>query len=888
MTRKISALAVISLAFFVFVAPLKAANDSPDNPTPLEALKQSNDRVDRFTLDNGMICLVKEDHSAPVVAIQIWVGTGSIDEDEFLGAGLSHFVEHMIFKGTPKRPKGRIMKDIDDAGGTINAYTTLDRTVFHTQLPSKNWKIGLDVLADAVMNASFPADEWGRERQVILREMDMGKDEPDSELGKLLSATAYRVHPYRFPVIGYEDIFKRTTRNDLADFFRRNYVPDGMIVSIVGDVSGPEIKAELEKTFSSFTRRARRPPSVPAEPPQISPRFSRQTGKYEVTRLEWAYHTVSVNHPDSVALDILASVVGAGRSSRLVQDIKEKQKLVYSINAWSWTGQDPGLFGISAICDPAKESAVIKAIQEEIDQWVRAPFSSEEIEKAKRMTLVGVLSPLQTMDGQAADFASSEFYTANYRYSETVLDLINHVTPRSLQKVARKYLTENTRTLAILSPASASPTTSSSTSAIPKSETCKLVLSNGIPLIVREDHRLPFVFICAALRGGLLDENAGDNGITQLMSDLLTRGTPSRSSKEIAQITDERGGYISPFCGKNSFGLQVMCLKQDVDTFAELMADCLLHPLFSTEEIEKQRVVQLATIRQQREDPFFVAEEALRQMMFPEHPYRWTPQGTTEAVKRLGRQDLVTYHEKHLVSGNIALSIFGDVTADQARQLAESYFAGIAGGKGPAVETVGQGPKLPARMKKREPREQAIVLAGYPGISVKDPRMDALNFIQDALSGLSSELGTEVRDKRGLVYYIGGYNSPGVQPGMFVLYAGTRKEHAGEIESFFNKETHRLATTGLRREEWNRAREQIISSYKMSLQNNAGLAQTCALDELYGLGFDHVFSTEKRIQALTPEKVRDAAAALFKPDRQAVSIVLPEPPAGSPRVDDAK
>ncbi|MFH0953367.1 MAG: pitrilysin family protein [Verrucomicrobiota bacterium] len=867
-------------AILLVVLALALGTGSPaaagDAASPLETLRKSNEPLQRFVLDNGMICLVKEDHSAPVAAVQIWVGTGAVDENEYLGAGLSHFVEHMIFKGTPTRPVGEITREINDAGGEINAYTAHDRTVFHVTMPSKSWKVGLDVLADAVMSASFPKNEWARERDVILREFAMGRDNPEREVGELLWSTAYRVHPYQFPIIGYEDVFKSTTRDDLVTFFRRNYVPDNMIAVVAGDVNAAEVKAQLDEVFKAFTRKARAPGVLPAEPPQIAPRFARKTGAYQVSRLLMAYHTVALTHPDVAALDVLANIVGSGRSSRLVRKIKEEQKLVYDVDAWSATPKDPGLFGISATFDPTNETAVIQAIQQEIDRWAAEPFTGEELGKAKQTLLVGELSGLQTMDGQAYSYASGEFYAADPRFSELYLRNVDRIDAAALTSVVSRHLVPDNRTLVVLSPETAAGAPSASAPAAAVTNIQKLTLSTGVPLIVREDHRLPFVYFCAAFRGGLLAESEKNNGITQLMADLLTRGTVRRLAEDIAQTVERLGGSLSPFAGRNSFGLQARGLSRDAETFMDLLSDCLLHPVFPEDELEKQRVVQLAAIRQQRERPFFVAQEALRQTIFPGHPYRWTSEGTRETVQALKREDLVEYFRRLVVAGNLVLSVFGDITPEQARQMAERALGRLPAGPAPDLAQPPAEPQLPARIKQREKKQQTILLVGFPGVTLRDPRVDALAVIETALSGLSSELSTAARERRGLVYYIGASDMPGLEPGLFAAYAGTREETAGEVERLIDAELGRIAKRGLSAEELERAREQIIAAQQMSLQDNGGLAQTCALDELYGLGYGHSLTTEARMRALAADEIRAAAASIFKKERQAVSLVLPE------------
>lgn len=863
------ALAYVSMASALFISP------GGSRAGTLDALRASNAQVRRTVLDNGLVCLVKEDHSAPVVAVQIWVGSGAVHEESALGGGLSHYMEHMIFKGTPTRGPAEITKAIDDAGGDINAYTAQDRTVFHADLPSRNWKVGVDVLADAVMHAALPEAEWEREKEVILREFAMGYDSPERELNKLMWGTAYRVHPYRVPVIGYEEIFRRMTRENLLDYFHRHYVPDNMIVSVAGDIASDEVEAYLRETFRDFARQPRAPVILPPEPPQVAPREARQTGHFEVTRMVMAWHTVPLSHPDAPVLDVLAAIVGQGRSSRLERKIKEQARLVHEIDAWSFTPQDPGLFGIGAVCDPTNEVQVTEALEQEIASWSETPFTDAEIEKARRSMLVSELGALQTASGQAGSYASGEFYAGNPRFSEFYLAGVEGVTPERLRDVARRYLTAPNRTLVILAPQPGGDAAVRDERDHRDLNLQRLTLSNGIPLIVREDRRLPFVHLTAAFSGGLLAENEANNGITQLMADLLTRGTKHRDAEQLADEVEQLGASLSGFAGRNSFGLQAGGLSGDAETLLAVLADCLLDPTFPEAELEKQKVVQLAGIRQQREQPMFVAQEALRAALFPSHPYRFNPSGTEASVSGLTRDDVQRQFQRYATRSNVVLSIFGDITADAARALAEKYLARLPEGPRPALHVSAAPPALPVRSEVREPREQAVVLVGFPGVDLADPRVDALSVLQKALSGLSSDLGIEIREKRGLVYYVGAFSLVALDPGFFAFYAGTRAEAVPEVERLIDEQAARIVRDGLRDEEFNRAREQILAAQDMSLQNNSDLAQSCALNELYGLGYRYQFEASERLRRLTPADVQRAAADLFHPDRRATSVVLP-------------
>lgn len=851
-------------------APAQSATD------PLEALRRSNEGVRRILLDNGMVCLVKRDASAPVAAVQIWVGTGSVHEEEHLGAGLSHYMEHMIFKGTPTRGPAEITRAIDDAGGEINAYTAQDRTVFHADLPAKNWKVGVDVLADAVMHAAFPEEEWQREKEVILREFAMGYDSPEREMSKLLWSTAYRVHPYRLPVIGYEEIFRTITREDLLAFFRRHYGPDNMITVVAGDVDPDEVEAYLRQAFKDFTRRSRAPVQVPAEPPQVAPREGRKTGVYEITRGTLAWHTVDLSHPDAPALDVLAAVVGHGRSARLEVELKERRQLVHGVDAWSFTPREPGLFGISFTCEPEKEAEVLAALDEQVETWLRQPFTEEELAKARRQTLVGELASLQTASGQAGSYASGEFYVGNPRFSEIYLERLQAITPERLREVAARYLTRENRTLAILAPEADTRTTAPATDTASALNIQRLELSNGVPLIVREDRRLPFVYVTAAFTGGLLAENETNNGAFALLGELLTRGTTTRNAEQLALEVESLGASLTSFSGRSSFGLQGQALSGDTRRLLELLADCLLQATLPADELEKQRALQLAALRQQREQPMYVAQEALRQALFPNHPYRWDAGGSETSVQRITREEIQRLYHHYVSRSNLALAIFGDISADEARTLAESYLSAVPVGAGRVTHVEAPPPTLPVRHEQREPREQAILLMGYPGLDAHDPRNDALSVLQRTLSGLSSDLGIEIREKRGLVYFVGAFSLQALDPGFFAFYAGTHEEALPEVERLINEQAERLVRDGLREEEFRRAREQLLAAQDMSLQNNADLAMSCALNELYGLGYRYNLDRRERLERLTARAVQQVAADLLQPGRQAISVVRPE------------
>jgi zinc protease len=842
---------------------------------PVEVLKASNEGVRRVVLDNGMTVLLKEDRSAPMAAVQFWVGAGSIHESEQLGGGLSHYLEHMIFKGTETRAPGEVSKQIADAGGDINAYTSTDRTVFHTTLPAARWQVGLDVLTDAIFNPAFPEDEWAREREVILREYAMGEDDPGRVMGRLMGETAFRVHPYRIPIIGWLDILTTMDRDDLMAYHQRHYSPDNMILSVVGDIPVDEMEAVIREHLESIPRTPREPVLIPSEPPQLAERFGRKTGPYEVTRIAWVFHATDLADPDTPALDVLASATGSGRSSLLVKRLREERQLVLDVDAWSYTPKEPGLFGITAECEPDREEEVITALREEVAKWQTEPFDSAQIERARREVLVHAIQELASMDGQAGAMASGEFYAGNPRHTEVYLEQVKSVTPEDLTRVARKYLRPANGSWAVLAPESDAEETTARAKAA-DADIQLFTLPNGLRLLVREDPRLPMAYLSVVAGGGLLSEEAGQAGITQLMSDLLTRGTSKHSAAELAELLESRAISLSTFSGRNSFGMSATGLSEDLPLMMETVAECLIDSQFPADEMEKQQALQLAGIRRALEKPMTHAQQMVRDAFFANHPYQFSPKGTLETVAALTREDLPAHHQKLLSASNLVLAVFGDVKADQIRALVEKDFASLP--RTPVLEwpALPPFPVDPARVEKRLPFKQTVLVRAWPGIPVGDEREDSISILMDALSGLSSDLFIEVRDKRGLAYYTGATHFSGPVGGLFQIYSGTTEEGLPEVETQVSLQADRLQQDGLREEEFDRAIEQMLADTARARQNNGSFAQQCALDEILGLGYRHSIETEERLKQLDRETVRAAAESIFTAPGDITAVVLPE------------
>src|SRR5213596_30937 len=464
-------------ALFLCMGNLKAA---PAERSGVIAFPPST--AQKWILPNGLTMIVQEDHSAPVASVQAWCATGSIYEDQHLGAGLSHILEHMLFKGTKTRGKNKIAQKIQDVGGYINAYTSFDRTVFWIDVPKDGVVTALDILADAMMNSTLPSEEYQKEQEVIRREFAMGMDDPDRMSGLLLFSTAYQVHPYRFPVIGEIEIYNQLTQEQVMQYYKTRYVPNNLTFIVVGDVDAERVRQQLADLFKPYPEKSLQPVFIPAEPPQLGRREAHQEFATELTHLSLAWHIPAVTNPDVPALDLLSTILGEGRSSRLYRRVREGAGLAFRISAFSYTPGDPGLFGIDATLDPKKREAAEQLVLRIVDEVKQAGVTADELAKAKKISLSHYLGALTTMRGQASDIGSNWFLTRNLNFSRDYLDAVQKVTLDDIKRVAANYLTENNLTVTSLNPKGSLAGKAEGPRVSAAAEVQKFELSNGLRL----------------------------------------------------------------------------------------------------------------------------------------------------------------------------------------------------------------------------------------------------------------------------------------------------------------------------------------------------------------------------------------------------------------------
>ena len=817
-----------------------------------------------FNFPNGLELVVLEDDSAPVASVQAWVKTGSIHEGQWLGAGLSHFLEHMLFKGTESRGPQDFARGIQERGGYINAYTSFERTVYWVDIPAQSASVAVDLLADAVMNSTLPETEFSKEQEVIRREFAMGNDDPDTVAGKQLFATAFAEHPFRHPVIGYRDVFDRLTRDDLATYFRTRYAPNNVLFVVVGDVKADAIREQLGAIFCAQPRRPLPDVPVPREPVQMGRREMHTEFDTQLARLGLAWHVPEITHADIPALDLLASVLGTGRSARMYRRLREGLGIVHGIDAWCYTSSTAGLFGVDAVLDPDKLDQTTGEIQQMLAEIQEHGITPDELAKTRRQFLSHQFESLIKMRGKAGSLGSNWLHARDLNFSQSYLAAAQRVSPEELRRVSRQYLTAENLTISSLMPKGASRQRAAVIVPRRASAVEKFQLSNGMRLLVREDDRLPLVSMVATFKSGLLAETPTTNGIARLLARTLIKGTRTKSADEIAETIESAGGTIGVDSGNNSVSVSARVLRPDTAQGLALLADVLANANFPAAALDRERDAQLASIKADDEEVTSNARNLLRARLFAGHPFATPILGTPATLASLKSSDLAVFRDRHLVGANGVLSSFGAVDAREIRDLAEAALAAIPRGT-PALQTVPQPQFVAADIVETliKPKEQAVIMVGFPGVDLFSADALPLELIDEACSDLGSRMFTRIREEMGLAYFVGSSNLTGLARGAFSFYVGTDPAKVAEVRAALADEIRKLAEDGITAAELERSKAKLLGAQAIRNQSNDALAFGCALDELYGLGHRHYETLQERVEAVTLDQVREAARRHF-------------------------
>lgn len=827
------------------------------NPTHLFAALD----IQKTVLDNGLTVLVTPMPSSEVVSVYAYVKIGAATEGKFLGAGVSHFVEHMLFKGTKRRLVGEIAKEVKSLGGTINASTDLDFTMYTLDLPKSKLKQGIDIIADMIQNSTFDKEEVERERNVIHGEMRLYYDRPARRLSINVFKNVFKNHPYRHTTIGYEPLFDGVTRDDLYNFYKRNYIPNNMIISVAGGFDANETLKLVTEQFKNFKPRPYPLRNLVAEQSQISSRYYEE---YYQTPMFWfslAYQGIALMDPDVYAMDLLGMALGSGEGSRLYKDVYKTKKLVNSISCMNYTPYDKGVFEIEGTMKEDNLEKVKTAVFKIIDDVKRRGLAKEELAKIKTQAAAQLIYGSQTSGSIAYKAAIDEAMAGDYRFSEKYVEMINKVTNDDIKRVANKYLNDMTLNVTVIKPLSAKLDHNVKEKDKEKNKVQHMVLDNGMTLLIKEDHTIPIVSVQAVMNGGLRSEDKDNNGISGLFASVWPKATRSQPEEKIVKDLEHKALSFGAYSGNNAMGLSMEMLSKDLDYGLNLLTDVIANPTFEEDILNRNKEQVYVAIDSREDDIRALTTRRVMALLYEKHTNHLDPYGTKETVAKLTRKDLENYYNRIISPSNLVIAVYGDMKADYVKIKLNERLKPLK--KKDVVLPLITEPALtvPRIDTLKKKKEQAAVAIAFLAPTFTDKDRFAMEIINTTLgAGLSGRLFVKVRDQLGKAYTVGSWYTPGVDTGNIVLFCLTTNAKVDTVKEIMLKEITDLSTVVMSDEELNSVKSYIKGTHQMGLATIGSQAARAAFNTLYGLGHDFEERYDQTIDAVTKEDIKAAAA----------------------------
>ncbi len=826
------------------------------------------------TLDPEFDTILDPSTGSSVISAQIWVETGSQHESALAGSGISHLLEHMVFKGTDRFSGEALSREVQAAGGQWNAYTSFDRTVYYIDGPAKSLDLFLSALIEMVFRPTFPEDEYEKEKDVIRREIAMGLDDPDSVSSQLLFRTFYQRDSRRHPVIGHRDLFDAITYDEMKTYHAAKYRPHNSFLVLSGGFEPTDAKSIIERELAKGLRPPASFPIVaPAEPRQMGVRRASRSFAIPNTHLALTWQIPGLTHEDAPALDLLSVVLGGGRASPLYRVIREEKSLVHSIGAYSWMPADgPGIFSAYAEVAPENTKTVEKEILSQIEN-LRSSDLTRPIARAFRQIASQQFKTLTTASGRASDLASNWHSARDLNYTRSAIQKLSRVTDDNLRTAIESYLTGDNLTVTSLVPENLTPEPVSLTATSGPEKISEHVLSNGLRVILQRDPTVPAVYSQTSLLAGSLSESPESAGLNSLLSRLLTKGTSTRDAQEVAETLEDLGASIGAAAGNNTLMLSSYCLRDDLPIIVDLLGDIIREPSFPNEAIEREKATLIAGLEEQLEDPASRAFREMRHQLWNGQGYGVPSSGTVDSLKSLDRLAISAQHSKYFTATNMVCAFFGDLEPEATLEALEKSLSTLPVGTPPSF---GELPTAQAGEHDiKLDKEQAVLAIGFPGLAQDDPRRFALELIDAYCSDMAGPLFTRIREELGLAYYVSTSQFLGLNTGLFAFYLGTAPEQLELAHCELQGEITKLVEHGIPADALKRVKANVEAQEALRNQSPSARARMAALDVLLGHSAHYHLSQSERLNIITAEEIHEIAKDLFAEDKATIVTVSP-------------
>ncbi len=862
----------------------------------------------KMQLKNGMKVLFVESHKSPVVSIQMWVRTGSADEQKG-EEGISHFIEHLVFKGTDKFGLGEIAQVIEGSGGELNAYTSFDQTVFYVTISKEFFETGMDVISQMMGHATFDKTEIDNEREVVIEEIKRGKDSPSRDASQLLFSTLYKKHPYGKPVIGYEKVVNTVSRKTLINYFHKRYVPENMVLIVAGDIKKQEAASYVKKYFDAFKPYKLKKVKRVKEPIQIKAVTKVKKTQFNENTCYLSWRVPPATHADIPALDVLSLILGQGASSRLVKRLRVDTSLVNHVSVSAYTPSDPGFFTVAFTAQEENIKEVLEIINEELFLVLTKKVSRSELEKAIVNFESDEFYSLETVDGLARKVGTCSQLYNDHTYFKKYIKQIQNLTDEDILKAAKKYITWKKLTATLSTPGDKplwdkllrkwssdfkkmkerSKKIKQDKAPAKKIKKIKwavkssglegphvehIKLDSGANLYLCPNSEVPIVSLKSAFLGGLRAEEKSHHGISELLSRAWTSGTQSMSEEQLYALIDAKASSVSAFGGRNTLGLSMTSLTPFSEEILDVYFDVLVNPAFTELSIQRECSMMLDQIKRRDDNPAQICVLQFMRQMFGNHPYSIDPFGEEKTLKNISRADILKFKDKLVTSKNQTLVLSGSFNRDLWIEKLSTKTKNLQPGRAWESTFGFSPPEQPTREKSVLKKEQAHVILGYPGLVFGDKNRHVLSLIQSVLAGQGGRLFIELRDKQSLAYSVSPLKMEGIDAGYFGAYIGCSPEKVDKALGMMRIEFEKLMNKAVGSDELESAKRYLIGRHDIGLQRVSSIASNVLFDAIYGVPPEETFNFAQQVNQVTAADIQRLSQELFsKPET--VSIVGP-------------
>ncbi|MBQ8669367.1 insulinase family protein [bacterium] len=834
-----------------------------------------------FKLDNGQTVVIQEVRNNPIVIIDTWIKTGSIDEDD-TNNGVAHFLEHLFFKGSKNHEPGEFDTILETKGAITNAATSKDFTHYYVTIPSKDFDLAMELHADMMMNPLIPRNELEKERKVVLEEINKDLINPSRILHENLNSMLYTQHPYKRKVIGKSEVIETITRDKILEFYNKNYSPSNMITIVIGDVDTNYALERIKEVFNAENKKQTKTIYQKEQP------LTKQAKKVEYIKTESGYIVIGfrgtpIDEKDSYALDVLATILGDGRSSVLNQTLKEKKRLAFSVDAGNMTMKDDGIFYISANFEPEKCKQVQDAIFAEIKNIQENGITDEQLNLAKNIIERETYYSRESITNISTEIGYTMALTNDIKFYDNYLNNIKNVSKDSVKKVANKYLGVNKSAVSILLPeaskdipvANVTQKTGSAELVSQTKDTQKFKLSNGATMLYTPNTTNDIIAISIYAKGGqLIDKKSGTANLT---ASTMMKGTKNYTSLELSQTLEDNGIKIAPSTSADAFAITVLTTKDEYDKTLELLNEVVNNATFDEYEISKVKSDKLNTIKRNKDIPLQVAIEEYRDLIYQNTPYSISSKVLEKNIENITREDIVEYYNNIFNPSNLVISINGNIDKDntvqklneifQAKTNTEEFKYNCHNSKIYSIDA-------PRNKTVNMPTETAWILLGWQVDGVLNQKdYAALQIIDSILgTGMSSRLFKTLREQEGLAYQLGTGYSPNVLKGSFMLYIGTNPDNLEKAKAGLFNEIKKLKTEYVSDKELKDAKEKLLGNYVIGLETNLDKASNIGWYEASTRGYEFKENYPDLVNSITDADIIEVANKYFT-DNYIMSVV---------------